>query len=84
MTFVRNRVKREKAYITRRIKEQEILIKRERVLSQIKVLEIILGISPRITIRKKILKIKHKKILQHQKAGKFLTVMLKIMNIRNL
>ena len=75
MVSVTNRVKRKKAYLTGRIREQVTLIKRENVLSPIKVLEIILGISPRIIIKERILKIKHKKVLQHPVGARTLKVL---------
>ena len=53
-----NKVKREKAYIIGRIREQVTLTKREKVLCLIKVLEIILEIYPRIIIKEQVLKIK--------------------------
>ena len=84
MILVMNRVKREKSYLIGRIKELVTLIRREKGLSKIRVLEEILRISPRLAIKVQILKIKNHKILQHQKAGTFLTILLKIMNIRNL
>ena len=77
LIFVTNKVKREKAYLTRRIREQVTLIRREKVLSLIKVLEIALGISLKVIIKEKILRIKHSKIIHHQKAGICLTIMLK-------
>ena len=69
-----NRVKRDKDYLTGRIKEQVTLTRREKSLSQIRVLEIIPGISPEIIIKEQILKIRHNKILQHQKPGICLTI----------
>ena len=84
MIFFMKRVEREKVYLTRRIREQATLTRRENGLSLIKFLEIILKISARITMKEHIFKIKNSKILPYQKAGIFLIILLKIMNIRNL
>ena len=79
-----NRDRRDKIYLTGRIRRQVTLTKKEEGLSQKRVLGIIIINSPRITIKEKILKIKYHIILQHQKVGIFLTTLLKIMNKRNL
>ena len=81
---VMNKVRKEKVYLTGRIRRQVTLTRKEEGLSKIRVLGINLIISLRITIRDHILKIKHHKILQHQKAWICLTTLLKIMNKRNL
>ena len=76
LTFVTNKVKiREKAYLTEKIKEEVTLSREGKVLSLIKYLEIILGILLRIIIKEHILKVKHNKTLQHQKAETCLIIM---------
>ena len=60
MIFVMNRVKREKSYQTGKIREQVPLTKREKGLSLIKVLGIIIEISLEINIKEHILKIRIK------------------------
>ena len=79
-----NRVRKNKVYLTRRLKRQVILTRREEGLSQIRVLGVNIRISPRITIRDLVLKIKHHRILQHQEEGICLTTLLKAMNKWNL
>ena len=77
-----NWVRKAKVYLTRRIRRQVTLTRREEGLSQIRVLGINLKISLRITIRELILKAKNHIILQHKKEGICLTTLLKIMNKR--
>ena len=77
-------LRKEKVYLTGRLKRQVILIRREEGLSQIRVLGVNLVTYPRITIRKLILRIKYPSILQNQKEGICLTTFFKIMNKENL
>ena len=80
-----NKVKiREKAYLTRKIKEQVTLSREGKVLSLIKASEIIPEISLRIFINEHILKVEHNKTLQHQNADIFLIIIIKTMNKENL
>ena len=79
-----SKIRKEKLYLTGRIRRQVTLTRKEEGLIQIRFLGINLRISLRITIKEHILKIKYHIILQQQKEGTFLKTLLKIMNIRNL
>ena len=77
-------VKGEKTYLIERIREKVTLIRKEKVLSLIKASKINLEISLGIIIKENILRVKHRKKLQYQKAETCLIIMFKMLNIKNL
>ena len=75
---------RENEYLTGKLKEQITLSREGKVLSLIKASERIPKFFLRIIIKKHILKVKHNKTLQHQKAEACIIIMLKLMKKKNL
>ena len=67
-----------------RLKVQLILIKREEGSIQTKFLGVSHRNSPKTTIKKLILRTKYPRILQHQRAWIYLTILLEILNSGNL
>ena len=81
---VMSKARKDKVFSIGRLKIQFILIKREEGSSQTKYLGVSHITSPKTTIRKLILRTKYPRILQHQRGGIYLTILLEILNNGNL
>ena len=79
-----NKARKDKVYQVGRLKILVNLIKKEEDSNQTRVLEVIPRTSPKSTTRKLILNTRYLRILHHQKAGIYLTVLLEILNKENL
>ena len=75
---------KENVYLTERVKELIILNKEEKALSPIEILERIPETIIRMLTKGQTLKVKHNRILRHQRIDTYLKIMLKIMNKENL
>ena len=81
---VMSKERKEKVCPIGRLKIQVILINWEEGSSQTKILGVSHKTSPKTTIKKLILRTKYPKILQHQREGIYLTILLEILNNGNL
>ena len=79
-----NKERKEKVYQVGRLKRLVNLIKGEEDSSQTRVLEVSPKTSPKTTTRKLILRARYPRILQHQREGIYLTILLEILNNANL